>query len=194
MWERTGAEGRNPFELVGKIRRSQAIDADPAHTGLVLDRLLDVRATLNRGLVEIRGRVPCPEPRDAHVLQDRVRRLHRWVPALLDSFHAPGDEVTQGRYRVLRVEDPTSLLSEDQLQSSQGACRRQAGAGDLGGRPVGAPHAGLGSPLTTSLGPGQRRVRRTRCSPRPTVGDRKSTRLNSSHVAISYAVFCLKKK
>src|SRR5690625_6331301 len=25
-------------------------------------------------------------------------------------------------------------------------------------------------------------------------GDRKSTRLNSSHVAISYAVFCLKKK
>src|SRR5437870_9529365 len=28
----------------------------------------------------------------------------------------------------------------------------------------------------------------------PSRGDRKSTRLNSSHVAISYAVFCLKKK
>src|SRR3712207_7823899 len=27
-----------------------------------------------------------------------------------------------------------------------------------------------------------------------TVGDRKSTRLNSSHANISYAVFCLKKK
>src|SRR5256885_12657818 len=27
-----------------------------------------------------------------------------------------------------------------------------------------------------------------------TVGDRKSTRLNSSHLVISYAVFCLKKK
>src|SRR2546430_13246605 len=27
-----------------------------------------------------------------------------------------------------------------------------------------------------------------------TVGDRKSTRLNSSHSQISYAVFCLKKK
>src|SRR5437667_1615670 len=26
------------------------------------------------------------------------------------------------------------------------------------------------------------------------VGDRKSTRLNSSHITISYAVFCLKKK
>src|SRR5207253_10566146 len=31
-------------------------------------------------------------------------------------------------------------------------------------------------------------------SAHPTRTDRKSTRLNSSHVAISYAVFCLKKK
>src|SRR5690349_25038384 len=30
--------------------------------------------------------------------------------------------------------------------------------------------------------------------PLPAGGDRKSTRLNSSHVEISYAVFCLKKK
>src|SRR5438132_8826006 len=28
----------------------------------------------------------------------------------------------------------------------------------------------------------------------PTISDRKSTRLNSSHTVISYAVFCLKKK
>src|SRR5690625_872307 len=33
-----------------------------------------------------------------------------------------------------------------------------------------------------------------RCEPVPVELDRKSTRLNSSHVAISYAVFCLKKK
>src|SRR4249920_3963538 len=33
-----------------------------------------------------------------------------------------------------------------------------------------------------------------RPQPRPQGGDRKSTRLNSSHVRISYAVFCLKKK
>src|SRR5699024_11997463 len=33
---------------------------------------------------------------------------------------------------------------------------------------------------------------RDRC--RQEQGDRKSTRLNSSHVSISYAVFCLKKK
>src|SRR6266496_5820907 len=31
-------------------------------------------------------------------------------------------------------------------------------------------------------------------SPPPPSADRKSTRLNSSHVEISYAVFCLKKK
>src|SRR5436853_2832354 len=40
------------------------------------------------------------------------------------------------------------------------------------------------------------RGRRTdRCPTRPAAGpDRKSTRLNSSHLGISYAVFCLKKK
>src|SRR5436189_2173129 len=47
------------------------------------------------------------------------------------------------------------------------------------------------------------RSRRRCCRPSPTpadrptaprAGDRKSTRLNSSHRCISYAVFCLKKK
>src|SRR5947209_16886311 len=38
-------------------------------------------------------------------------------------------------------------------------------------------------------------VRRARVVLEPAqVGDRKSTRLNSSHANISYAVFCLKKK
>src|SRR2546430_6361343 len=32
------------------------------------------------------------------------------------------------------------------------------------------------------------------CAARPAAKDRKSTRLNSSHSQISYAVFCLKKK
>src|SRR5439155_19214232 len=42
-----------------------------------------------------------------------------------------------------------------------------------------------GTALSRSLGEGQRGVDGV---------DRKSTRLNSSHVAISYAVFCVKKK
>src|SRR5690242_20847878 len=38
----------------------------------------------------------------------------------------------------------------------------------------------------------QGRLKSVPSSPRPS--DRKSTRLNSSHMSISYAVFCLKKK
>src|SRR5439155_21218985 len=51
------------------------------------------------------------------------------------------------------------------------------------------PRARSGSP-TAAHGRPARETRPER-SPRT---DRKSTRLNSSHVAISYAVFCLKKK
>src|SRR5438477_8070006 len=50
--------------------------------------------------------------------------------------------------------------------------------------------------------PARARCQRERRSSRPAgaaagvraVADRKSTRLNSSHMSISYAVFCLKKK
>src|SRR5689334_24843506 len=38
------------------------------------------------------------------------------------------------------------------------------------------------------------RAHRRRASAHDFLGDRKSTRLNSSHSSISYAVFCLKKK
>src|SRR2546426_2702980 len=48
------------------------------------------------------------------------------------------------------------------------------------------PRAGPRGRLHHPHRPGQDRQRRLR--------DRKSTRLNSSHLVISYAVFCLKKK
>src|SRR5438874_11763323 len=52
------------------------------------------------------------------------------------------------------------------------------------------------SPRTRFVPPRRRRVTEDsrRGSSARTPGDRKSTRLNSSHVEISYAVFCLKKK
>src|SRR3712207_7176617 len=51
-----------------------------------------------------------------------------------------------------------------------------------------AQHAAeLACPALRRVGPELRRAERV-------VGDRKSTRLNSSHANISYAVFCLKKK
>src|SRR3989449_3328893 len=54
-----------------------------------------------------------------------------------------------------------------------------------------APTGDLRSPRR--LGPGGSHRSRRQCHPL-LGGDRKSTRLNSSHGYISYAVFCLKKK
>src|SRR5690606_41231698 len=48
--------------------------------------------------------------------------------------------------------------------------------------------------LSVDINAGQVRFRATAASDNWSVRDRKSTRLNSSHVKISYAVFCLKKK
>src|SRR3712207_8891231 len=50
---------------------------------------------------------------------------------------------------------------------------------------------GRGGPVA---GRGRGAEFRARTSPAVAGGDRKSTRLNSSHANISYAVFCLKKK
>src|SRR5699024_12865681 len=60
----------------------------------------------------------------------------------------------------------------DHQAQGAGSVRRAGARCDGGDRGGGAPHAGAAA---------RRR-------------DRKSTRLNSSHVSISYAVFCLKKK
>src|SRR5574337_1709060 len=55
-----------------------------------------------------------------------------------------------------------------------------------------------GEKTLTTGGPGKEqgtnKLPPTRILQRSTRGDRKSTRLNSSHHSISYAVFCLKKK
>src|SRR5690349_23628442 len=55
-----------------------------------------------------------------------------------------------------------------------------------------APRAPLKSSRLGSRAPDN--YRQMRCPLRIRRSDRKSTRLNSSHVEISYAVFCLKKK
>src|SRR5690606_41015183 len=61
-------------------------------------------------------------------------------------------------------------------------------AGELADVAGADDHAGHTGPVAD---PGQRHRERGGAE---AVGDRKSTRLNSSHVKISYAVFCLKKK
>src|SRR5262245_62786495 len=87
--------------------------------------------------------------------------------------------------------------------SAAGAVRvHQPPAAEAGA--VVAPEAGqrvveLRTIRTSSREDRRRKVRIFRCCRRPNscnLGsiDRKSTRLNSSHLGISYAVFCLKKK
>src|SRR5436309_9811069 len=66
--------------------------------------------------------------------------------------------------------------------------RRRQGADQAG--PLGAGHDRGGLPDVRRGGLARRAGRREARGRR----DRKSTRLNSSHVKISYAVFCLKKK
>src|SRR5207249_8820424 len=60
-------------------------------------------------------------------------------------------------------------------------------------RPDGFARSTSAKPFEKARGslPGSRRTSTTE---EPSREDRKSTRLNSSHVSISYAVFCLKKK
>src|SRR3712207_7038444 len=55
-------------------------------------------------------------------------------------------------------------------------------------------HAGGGAPVRSTIQPAPRQVRHPVGGPLPRIEDRKSTRLNSSHANISYAVFFLEKK
>src|SRR3712207_8402411 len=78
----------------------------------------------------------------------------------------------------------TLFRSEDRFATAQlGELRLDTGVLTL-------LNAGHPAPLLVRGG----EPRTVPCSPALPVGDRKSTRLNSSHANISYAVFCLKKK
>src|SRR3712207_6908797 len=79
------------------------------------------------------------------------------------------------------------------FRSPVGAGGVAAAQGGVFGRAEEGPHAGL-EPLDAQAaeGPGQGVQHQLQIAVVPV--DRKSTRLNSSHANISYAVFCLKKK
>src|SRR5256885_10428880 len=79
----------------------------------------------------------------------------------------------------------TTLFRSILRAGAPGDVRRDVGGVEMRLLVVfGAGVGGQGAPISDRLLPG-RALRRV---------DRKSTRLNSSHLVISYAVFCLKKK
>src|SRR5439155_26414028 len=91
-------------------------------------------------------------------------------------------------FRFTRLPPTSTLFPYTTLFRSDFASHARQRNDPLGETQRGADHAGilrfgLEAPVVERLLP--RRVEDE---------DRKSTRLNSSHVAISYAVFCLKKK
>src|SRR3712207_7163362 len=92
---------------------------------------------------------------------------------------------------MIRRPPRSTLFPYTTLFRSGGGCRRAERGSGGGARGAGRRGRGVDPGLDArrrSRGggrPGRRRRRRR---------DRKSTRLNSSHAHISYAVFCLKKK
>src|SRR5438034_2499693 len=86
---------------------------------------------------------------------------------------------------MLRRPPRSTLFPYTTLFRSRTPPVRDADARGSAGRPVVADHPEQAGGIPPSL----RRLRSGQGRP-----DRKSTRLNSSHTVISYAVFCLKKK
>src|SRR2546426_5964783 len=116
-------------------------------------------------------------PHASHTSSARdVSLLRSGCPAL--EFHAR----RQGDARHPRRGEPTHQASGRASGNASFSAQRQRHAADRRGTPA---HG-------TSAGRPQRNQRRSRGD--SVKRDRKSTRLNSSHLVISYAVFCLKKK
>src|SRR5262245_36262205 len=106
-----------------------------------------------------------------------VPQLHRTVPAGGGQGAAVGREGDAGGGEAVGV-DGGALPAGGQVPQLDRAAVRARQRPAVGGE-------GQGAHFRELAGQDAHRVAR---------GDRKSTRLNSSHLGISYAVFCLKKK
>src|SRR5690606_41736196 len=86
--------------------------------------------------------------------------------------------------------------SSDLRREEARATKEDVRGGDRGGARRSPPGEGTRSALASRSGalPRVPSMARRGGDRERDEGDRKSTRLNSSHVKISYAVFCLKKK
>src|SRR3712207_8835057 len=91
---------------------------------------------------------------------------------------------------------PYTTLFRSDLHVAAARLRRAAGQADRAQRRVAAAREALDQPRALPHLDGHvgRLAEQERDAERRAAADRKSTRLNSSHANISYAVFCLKKK
>src|SRR5256885_8666274 len=94
---------------------------------------------------------------------------------------------------MIRRPPRSTLFPYTTLFRSSGGGARGPGRGP-GGPAVLQGRAGGGNPAPRRRRADPRRRRLPAAARGEPGGDRKSTRLNSSHLVISYAVFCLKKK
>src|SRR5205814_9944964 len=91
---------------------------------------------------------------------------------------------------------PYTTLFRSALAGSSTRCRGGRWLESMDLRRASADSRGATATTDAVFGQGKLQLGRCRFCPRPktasVVADRKSTRLNSSHLGISYAVFCLK--
>src|SRR6267142_5561039 len=148
------------------------------------------RPALARDVVEVRDVALEPFPvlvveRQApHALPRRVGGGEHARAQAVVARHHPGEPLPErDHHRAGQRGHVDHLVRLDVLDRvgervGQGQASLRVGVPDLDGEPVHGPHD-VARPLGGARGH---------------VLDRKSTRLNSSHMSISYAVFCLKKK
>src|SRR5438034_2747824 len=138
------------------------------HTPVLLENraLQPFDKAVGPGMARFGARVPDAEPAAA-----RIKRPLELGPATgEDAAHRP----------------PRALVVGDDHLAQERACGHRIGGGRRGGQPVRSARSARRDLPDFADAFEVADVER--------VQDRKSTRLNSSHTVISYAVFCLKKK
>src|SRR2546422_7364252 len=110
-------------------------------------------------------------------------------PSVPNVMLVTAESISEGIPREKRLAGVRAVHFGDELPATAQFCRRpgRGRAGKAAARPESQPQPDRGRRLRRQISPGSRRNY-------PARRDRKSTRLNSSHGYISYAVFCLKKK
>src|SRR6266571_3255637 len=153
----------------------------PEHAAAETQLIRDARATLLAALDDAGARLPG----DEWIAGQRVRYL----------VEAGRDRAAVGAARECRADGWWCAALVGLALHAAGDFARADSAFDAALRNMPAPERCRWYDLAPLLPDELRhRYERLSCDDRAAFEDRKSTRLNSSHMSISYAVFCLKKK